>query len=84
MELREQATQRPAHRQDLVTIGGGATRLRGSGETVPIGFGAKVRNPDPTEVVSGERMHRVLLSDRPSNQPVEKRMRRRTEARRRD
>lgn len=60
MELREQATQRPTHRQDLVTIGGGATRLRRSGETVPIGFGPKVRNLDPTEVVSGERMHRVL------------------------
>jgi hypothetical protein len=64
MELREQATQRPAHRHDLVTIGGGATRLRRSGETVSIGFGPKVGNPDPTEVVSGERMHRVLLSDR--------------------
>jgi hypothetical protein len=64
MELREQATQRPTHRQDLVRIGGGATRLRRSGATVPIGFGAKVRNPDPTKVVGGERMHRVLPSDR--------------------
>jgi hypothetical protein len=64
MELREQATQRPTHRQDLVMIGGEATRLRRPGETVPIGFGPKVRNPDPTEVVSGERMHLVLLSDR--------------------
>jgi hypothetical protein len=64
MELREQATQRPTHGQNLFTIGGGATRLRRSGETVPIGFDPKVRNPDPTEVVSGERMHRVLLSDR--------------------
>jgi hypothetical protein len=60
MELREQATQRPTHRQDLVTIGGGATRLRRSREAVSIGFGAKVRDLDPTEVVGGERMHRVL------------------------
>ncbi len=83
MELREQATESPAHRHDVIAIGAG-TRLRRSDETVPIGFGPKVRNPDPTEVVSGERMHRVLLSDRRGLDPAVKRMRRRTEARRRD
>ena len=61
VKLREQPAKRPAHRLNLVTIGVESARPRGPGEPIPIGLGSKVRNPDSAEVVSGERMHRVLL-----------------------
>jgi hypothetical protein len=85
MELREEPTQRPAHGHDIiVSFSVLAAGPRRRSEAVPIGFGPEVSNPDPAEVVGGKRIHRVLLSGPAPIGPTAKRMRRRTEARRRD